>query len=155
MRFRQLDQITLLEPGKRITAVKSVIGNEDYLSDHFPRFAVMPGVLMLEALYQASALLVRATEDHEAGLVLLRSVRNVKFADFVQPGERLEIEAEIAKQDAGKYTLKATGKKNGQVAVGGKLIVERVDQVEPEIVSKHAALYMKQLTQQLQQASMA
>ena len=155
MHFCQIDQITLLEPGQRIEATKSVKGTEEYLLDHFPRFPVMPGVLMLEALYQASALLVRATENHTAGLVILRSARNVKFADFVQPGQTLSIVAEIVKREAGNYTLKASGTKGDSLAVSGRLVVECVADDQPEIVARHAALYMKQLTDQLQQASMA
>lgn len=157
MRYCQIDQITFLEPGKRIEATKSLVGDEDYLRDHFPRFAVMPGAMMLESLYQASALLVRATEDHEAGLVVLRCVRNIKFADFVQPGQTLLITAEIVKQKGGKYTIKASGQKNESscLSVSGRLVVESVVGDQPEIVAKHAALYMRQLADQLQQASMA
>ena len=155
MQFCQIDRISLLEPGKRIEASKSVQGTEDYLLDHFPRFPVMPGVLMLEALYQASAILVRATENHEVGLVIMRAAKNVKFADFVQPGETLHISAEILKQESNAYTLKASGKKNDSLAVAGRLVVECIADEQAEIVAKHAALYMKQLTAQLQQAAMA
>lgn len=155
MRFCQLDQITHLEPGKSIEARRILTGEEDYLRDHFPRFAVMPGVLMLESLFQASALLVRATEDHEAGLVVLKATRSVKFADFVQPGQTLDISAQILKHEGNQYTLKASGTKDGSMAVAGRLVVELQQGDQPEIVAKHAALYMKQLTDQLQQASMA
>ena len=63
MRFTLIDQITLLEPDKKIEAVKNVTLSEEYLQDHFPRFPVLPGVLMLEALTQASAWLIRVSED--------------------------------------------------------------------------------------------
>lgn len=155
MRFCQIDQITLLEPGKRIEARRSVQGNEDYLRDHFPRFAVMPGVLMLEALFQASALLVRASEDDRPGLVLLRTVKNVKFADFVQPGETLNIKSELFKRDENRFIMKAEGRKGDSLAVSGRLVLECVDEDVPEIVNQHASMYMRQLTEQLQQAAMA
>lgn len=154
MRYCQLDQITRVEPGESIEAIKSVVGTEDYLRDHFPRFAVMPGVMMLEALYQASALLVRATENHEAGLVVLRTAKNIKFADFVQPGQTLLIKSQIVKKDDSKYIMKATGHKGDDLAVSGRLIIECLQGDQPEIVAKHAALYMRQLTDQLRQASM-
>ncbi|MCR9293062.1 MAG: beta-hydroxyacyl-ACP dehydratase [bacterium] len=154
MQFSQIDRVTLLEPGVRIEATKTVQGTEDYLKDHFPRFPVMPGVLMLEALYQASALLVRATEEHRVGLVVLRTAKNVKFADFVQPGETLNIVAEILKKDGSSYTLKAQGTKGDSIAVAGRLVVDCVeDDGQPEIVAKHAARYMKQLTAELTQTS--
>lgn len=154
MRFCQIDEISLLEPGQRIVATRRLSGNEDYLRDHFPRFAVMPGVLMLESLYQASALLVRATEKYQSGLVLLRAAKNVKFADFVQPGQQLDITAEIIKVDGNQYTLKAAGHKQEKIAVSGRLVVECVPAQEPA-VDGYACQFMQQLTQQLQQAAMA
>ncbi|MFK7736142.1 MAG: 3-hydroxyacyl-ACP dehydratase FabZ family protein [Pirellulaceae bacterium] len=150
MRFCQIDQIAHLDPGNKIEAYRSLDGTEDYLRDHFPRFAVMPGVLMLESLFQASGLLVRATENHEAGLVILRTAKNVKFADFVQPGQTLRIEAQIMKSEGRRYTVKAVGYKDDAQAVSGRLIIDCVDTDDDEIVDKHAALYMKQLTEQLQ-----
>lgn len=155
MRFRQLDQITLLEPGKRIEGNKSLDGKEDYLRDHFPRFAVMPGVMMLESLYQAAAMLVRSTDDFKAGLVLLRQAKNVKFADFVQPGQTLQIDAEIVKRDGGRFTIKARGHKDGKLAVAGRLVVESVVSETPTPIEQFAANYMRQLAGQLQGAAMA
>ena len=155
MRFRQLDKITLLEPGKRIQAEKRLTGQEDYLRDHFPRFAVMPGVLMLESLYQASQILVRETEGYRSGLVVLRTAKNVKFADFMQPGDTLHIDAEILKTDGCAVTLKATGtKSNGSLAVSGRLVVESVQEGEPNSVDIHASGFIRQFAQQLQQAAM-
>lgn len=154
MRFCQIDEISLLEPGKKIVAVRRLTGNEDYLRDHFPRFAVMPGVLMLESLYQASALLVRATDDYRHGLVLLRAAKNVKFADFVQPGQELDITAEIIKSDGNQFTLKAAGYKQDKLAVSGRLVVECLSGDE-FTVDSYASQFMHQLTKQLQKAAMA
>ncbi len=155
MRFLQIDQITLLEPGKRIEAIKKLSGDEDYLKDHFPRFAVMPGVLMLESLYQASALLVRASDEYQTGLVLLRTAKNVKFADFVQPGQTLSITSEIVKREENRFVMKASGRKEDSLAVSGRLVVECVQTDAASAVDQHASLYMRQLTEQLQQAAMA
>ncbi len=154
MRFRQIDHISLLEPGKKIEAQKRLTGDEDYLRDHFPRFAVMPGVLMLEALYQAATFLVRATDDHRPGLVLLRAAKNVKFADFVQPGQTLDITAEIVKRDGNQFVIKASGSKGDRVAVSGRLIVESCEPAEPTTVDLHASRFMRQMVEQLQQAAM-
>jgi 3-hydroxyacyl-[acyl-carrier-protein] dehydratase len=157
MRFLQLDRITLLEPGKRIEAAQTLTGQEDYLRDHFPRFPVMPGVLMLESLYQASALLVRASEGFKSGLVLLRMAKNVKFADFVQPGQTLQITSEIIKQDGSRWVVKASGHNGGAVAVSGRLELECVQNAcgQPDVVDQLAANYMKQLTSELQSAAIA
>lgn len=125
MRFSQLDQVLELEPGVRIRAVKRLSPDEQYLKDHFPRFPVMPGVIMLEALYQASSWLVRQSEGFVHSVVLLKEARNVKYSDFVAPGQTLEVTAEILKQDDVLTTLKAQGSVNGNIAVTGRLVLER------------------------------
>lgn len=125
MRFCLLDRITELQPGARITAVKKLRPEEDYLKDHFPRFPVMPGVLMLEAMYQASAWLVRQSEGFANSMVILKEVRNIKYADFVTPGIELLVTAEILKQDDSTTTLKCQGTIDGNVAVNGRLVLER------------------------------
>jgi len=125
MRFCLLDRIVELQPGVRVTGVKRLRPDEDYLKDHFPRFPVMPGVLMLEAMYQASAWLVRQSEGFAHSMVVLKEARNIKYADFVTPGEELVVTAEILKQDESLTTLKAQGTIDGNVAVNGRLVLER------------------------------
>jgi 3-hydroxyacyl-[acyl-carrier-protein] dehydratase len=125
MRFCLLDRVIELEAGVRIMAVKRLRPDEDYLKDHFPRFPVMPGVLMLEAMYQASAWLVRQSEGFAHSMVVLKEVRNVKYADFVTPGRELVVTAEILKQDESLTTLKAQGTIDGNIAVNGRLVLER------------------------------
>jgi len=125
MRFCLLDRILELEPGVRVMAVKRLRPDEDYLKDHFPRFPVMPGVLMLEAMYQASAWLVRQSEGFANTVVLLKEARNIKYADFVTPGKELVVTAEIFKQDESLTTLKTQGTIDGNLAVNGRLVLER------------------------------
>ena len=72
MKYRQIDRITSIEPGKRLTAERTLRADEEYLKDHFPRFPVMPGVMMLEALHQAAVWLVRSDDEFQTPLVLLR-----------------------------------------------------------------------------------
>ena len=125
MRFCLLDRITELEPGVKIAAVKRLRPDEDYLQDHFPRFPVMPGVLMLEAMYQAGAWLVRQSEGFAHSVVILKEARNVKYADFVTPGKELVVTAEVVKQDETTTALKAQGTIDGSVAVTARLVLER------------------------------
>lgn len=125
MYFSLIDRITHVEPGKAIRAVKCLSLAEEYLQDHFPRFPVMPGVLMLEALYQAGAWLIRVSEDFAHSMIILQEARNVRYAGFVQPGQTLTLSAEIIKQDAGATTLKAQGNLGESVAVSARLILER------------------------------
>ena len=117
MRFSLIDRIVELEPCVRITAVKTLTMTEEYLADHFPHFPVMPGVLMLEALTQAGAWLVRGSEDFAHSIVVLKQANNVKYAQFVEPGQTLAVTAEILKFDEGEVKLKAYG------TVGGRIIL--------------------------------
>jgi len=155
MRFLQLDKITLLEPGSKIEAYRTLREDEDYLKDHFPRFPVMPGVLMLEALFQAAAILVRATEEYRSGLVLLREAKNVKFADFLQPGQTLKILAQIVKTEGTQFVVKATGSKGDATAVSGRLIIDCQNNVngQPDVIDQLAAKYIRDLAEQLQGAA--
>jgi 3-hydroxyacyl-[acyl-carrier-protein] dehydratase len=125
MYFSLIDKIETLEPGKRIVAAKSLSLAEEYLQDHFPNFPVMPGVLMLEALTQASAWLIRASEDFAHSIVVLKEARNVKYARFVQPGQTLNIVSEIVQEEGSLVTLKAEGTVEGQINLKAKLVLCR------------------------------
>lgn len=125
MRFALVDRITDLEPGVRISAVKNLSLAEEYLADHFPGFPVMPGVLMLEAMTQASAWLIRAGEDFAHSVVTLKEARNVKYGNFVEPGQTLVVTAEVLGQDARETKLKAQGTVDGLATVSARLTLER------------------------------
>jgi 3-hydroxyacyl-[acyl-carrier-protein] dehydratase len=125
MRFTLLDRISELEEGKRITASKSLSLAEEYLADHFPSAPVMPGVMMLEALVQASAWLVRASENFTHSVVTLKQARGVKYARFVDPGQTLTVTAEITGQDEHETKVKAQGTVDGAAAVSAKLVLGR------------------------------
>ena len=124
MKYRQLDRILSLEPGTRLVGTRTLGAEEEYLKDHFPRFPVMPGVMMLEALQQAGVWLIRVTENFQSPLVLLREVRSVKFGDFLVPGETLLVTAELIKQQDNRFTIKATGSKGDKVTVSARLVFE-------------------------------
>jgi 3-hydroxyacyl-[acyl-carrier-protein] dehydratase len=125
MYFSLIDKIETLEPGKRIVATKSLSMAEEYLQDHFPNFPVMPGVLMLEALTQASAWLIRVSEDFAHSIVVLKEARNVKYARFVQPGQTLLINSEIVQEEGDLVTLKAEGSVEGQNNLKARLVLCR------------------------------
>ncbi len=94
---------------------------EEYLADHFPHFPVMPGVLMLEALTQAGAWLVRVSEDFAHSMVTLKQANNVKYAQFVEPGQTLTVTAEVLKFGDTEVKLKAYGTVSGRIIVSAKL----------------------------------
>ena len=121
MRFTLVDRITALEPGKSIHAIKNLSSAEEYLADHFPGFAVMPGVMMVETLVQAGGWLIRATDDFEHSVVLLKQARAVKFNHFVRPGQTLSVQLDIQKREPGETTLKATSQVDGNTAVSARV----------------------------------
>lgn len=125
MRFSLIDRIDEIEPGTRLAAVKSLTMAEEYLGDHFPGFPVMPGVLMLEAMTQASAWLVRASEDFCHSFVVLKEARNVKYGQFVEPGQTLSVTAEVLSHGPRETKLKAHGSVEGRTTVSARLVLER------------------------------
>src|SRR5262249_44282902 len=123
MRFTLLDKITHLEPGKRIDAVKNLTMAEEYLAEHFPGFPVMPGVLMLEAVTQAGAWLIRATKGFDQTVVLLKEAKMVKYGHFVTPGKQLRISCEWGAEKDGLVTLKAKGELDGNSSISCRLVL--------------------------------
>ena len=126
---------------------------EEYLQDHFPRFPVMPGVLMLEAMSQTARWLIYQTDDFAHPCILLREARNVKYADFVEPGQVLWIEANIIKEEGLFTTLKTQGSVNGKVAVSARLVLERKRLADEDPRLRSSDLYadrrMREIFQQL------
>ncbi len=125
MHFSLIDRIESLEPGSTIVATKSLSLAEEYLQDHFPNFPVMPGVLMLEALTQTSAWLLRVSDDFSYSMVLLKEAKNVKYGRFVQPGQTLTLTSTIAKIDGNDITFKAEGTMEGQTNLKAQLVLRR------------------------------
>src|SRR5437763_7405057 len=99
MRFHLVDRIVEVIPSRSIRALKNLTLGEDYLADHFPTFPVMPGVLMLQTLVEASAWLLRLSSDFEHSVIVLREARNVKYGTFMEPGRQMVVTTELAERD--------------------------------------------------------
>lgn len=125
MRFVLIDRITEINPGQSLTAVKNLSLAEEYLADHFPGFPVMPGVLMLEALTQAGAWLVRDMEDFKNSVVVLKKAKMIKYGSFVEPGRQLLLKVTLVSHDDREAVFKGEGSIDGQSMVKGQLTVER------------------------------
>ncbi len=155
MRFLLVDRIIELEPGTRIKAVKNVSLAEEYLADHFPGFPVLPGVMMLEAMTQAAAWLIRHDEDFAHSIVVLKEARNVKYGNFVEPGQTLVVTANIIKQDDSETTLKAEGAVGDKKHVSARLVLKRYnladDDPEKEIADTVVRREMREIFAQLYQ----
>jgi len=121
MRFHLLDRIVEVNKGKNLRAVKNLTLGEEYLADHFPTFPVMPGVLMLQALVEAGAWLLRLGEDYRHSVIVLREARNVKYDNFMEPGKQMQVAVELSDRRAGTATLKGKGEVDGQATVSAKL----------------------------------
>jgi 3-hydroxyacyl-[acyl-carrier-protein] dehydratase len=124
MRFLLIDRITELVPYQSVSAFKNLSLAEEYLTDHFPGFPVMPGVLMLEALVQAGGWLIRHSEDFAQSTILLKEVRAVRYNSFVAPGNTLQIQLTVRKRDGAVWDFNGSGTVNGVSAVSARLSLE-------------------------------
>src|SRR3954467_4337978 len=109
MRFVLIDRIVELKPGHSLVAVKNLSLAEEYLADHFPGFPVMPGVLMLEALAQSGAWLIRDMEDFAHSVILLKQAKTIKYGSFVEPGRQLELRVELLSNKDRETSFKGVG----------------------------------------------
>jgi 3-hydroxyacyl-[acyl-carrier-protein] dehydratase len=120
-----VDRVLELEHGKRIKAIKNVTINEPYFAGHFPERPVMPGVMMIEALAQAAALLafdaVGASPDDNA-VYYFAGIDAARFKRRVEPGDQLVLDVRLDRMKSGvfKFTAKATV--DGELAVDAQLI---------------------------------
>jgi 3-hydroxyacyl-[acyl-carrier-protein] dehydratase len=123
--FILVDRVLEIELGVRIKALKNVTINEPFFQGHFPARPVMPGVLMLEALAQAAALLSfesQGTEPGEDTVVYFAGIDEARFKRPVGPGDQLILEASIERQKAGIYRYKARASVDGQLAAEALLM---------------------------------
>jgi 3-hydroxyacyl-[acyl-carrier-protein] dehydratase len=129
--FLLVDRVVLLEPGKRLVAVKGVTMNEPFFVGHFPGKPVMPGVLILEALAQACALLamrsVGPDDDLEDKVTYLMSINEAKFRRPVVPGDRLELHVEIVKRKGAIWRQKGVAVVDGQTVAEAEFMAMLAD----------------------------
>lgn len=120
--FLMIDRVVATVPGERATAIKNVTINEPYFQGHFPQRAVMPGVLMIEAMAQTAAVLVVETlgPAAEGKLVYFISVDSARFRKPVTPGDTLVITVEKVHQRANVWKF------SGEARVQDELKAEAV-----------------------------
>ena len=117
--FLLVDRVTKLIPGESITAIKNVTINEPFFNGHFPHQPVMPGVLIIEAMAQATGLLGFKTIDENPStnlLYVLAGIDKAKFKQRVVPGDQLILSAEILRQKGAVWIYQT------QAHVDGKLV---------------------------------
>ena len=103
------------EAGERCVAIKQVSGNEPFFQGHFPDYAVMPGVLITEALAQTGDVAILNSERNKGKLALFAGIDKCRFKKQVTPGDTLKLEVEITKMRG------PIGKGNAKATVDGQL----------------------------------
>lgn len=116
--FLLVDRIVELEEGKRAVGLKNVTINEEFFKGHFPQYPVMPGVLIVEALAQVSAVIMLTKAGNEGKLGLLAGIDHCRFKKQVKPGDQLHLEVEITRVKG------AVGKGRGIAMVDGEIVCE-------------------------------
>lgn len=136
VKFNLIDQIEHLS-NDRIVGVKYVSLAEEYLADHFPTFPVLPGVMMLEAMTQAAGWLLHHRSGFAKSMAVLKEARNVKYGQFVAPGNFLRVDVEFAKDTAAGASFKAVGSVNDTQALHAKLELAyfNLGDKQPELAS--------------------
>ena len=125
--FLLVDRVISVEPGNKLSALKNVTINEPFFVGHFPEMPVMPGVLIIEALAQASGIL--SVLSHGARkpneLYFFASINNAKFKRQVIPGDQLILEVSIIKSIRGMTKFQAYAKVDGEIAAEAELMVAK------------------------------
>jgi len=119
-----VDRVIALEKGKSIKALKNVTINEPFFQGHFPYRPVMPGVLMLEALAQAAALLAfdaLGTGPSEDLVYYFAGIDNARFKRPVEPGDQLMLDVEMVRMKAGIFKFNGAASVDGTLAVQAEL----------------------------------
>jgi len=127
--FLLVDRVVSIEPGKALRAYKNVSVNEPFFEGHFPGHPVMPGVLVLEALAQASAILAyRSTGfDPTQKVTYLMAIDAAKFRRPTVPGDRLELEVEVLRFKGSILKTRGVAKVDGEVVAEGEFLATVVD----------------------------
>jgi 3-hydroxyacyl-[acyl-carrier-protein] dehydratase len=123
--FLLVDRVLELEKGKRIKAVKNVTMNEPFFPGHFPHRPVMPGVLMLEALAQAAAVLgfeSLGVEPDDKTVYYFAGIDNARFKRPVEPGDQLILDVVMGRMKANVFKFQARALVGDELAVEAELM---------------------------------
>ena len=122
--FLLVDRVISIDKGRHIRALKNVTMNEPFFQGHFPHRPVMPGVLMLEALAQAAALLAfdaLDTSPNENSVYYFAGINGARFKRPVEPGDQLILDVELLRMKAGIFKFKARALVGEELAVEAEL----------------------------------
>jgi 3-hydroxyacyl-[acyl-carrier-protein] dehydratase len=125
--FLLVDRILELEPGKRAVGLKNVTINEEFFEGHFPGHAVMPGVLVLEAMAQVGGVMLLSMTGNSGKIAYFGRMDKVRFRKPVLPGDTLISETELDWSRGRTGKVKATGRVNNQIVAEGEFIFALVE----------------------------
>jgi beta-hydroxyacyl-ACP dehydratase FabZ len=126
-----IDRVLELDPGKRIVGLKNVSANEQFFQGHFPGAPVMPGVLIVEAMAQCSAVLfLRDLPDREKKLFLFGGVDKARFRKPVVPGDQLILECEVLQRRANTVKVQGYARVDGAVVAEALMLSVMTDRPE-------------------------
>src|SRR4051812_46134235 len=130
--FLLVDRVVEVVKGERIHAYKNITFNEQFFQGHFPGQPVMPGVLQLEAMAQAGALLSYSTApfDPAKKVIYLMSFDKVKFRRIVQPGDRLDLHVKVERRKGDIWRLFGESKVDGALASEAQMMATIADKKE-------------------------
>jgi len=123
--FLLIDRVLDFEIGKKLTAIKNVSFNEPQFTGHFPNQPIMPGVLIIEALAQATGILAFKSEvgkPQEGQIYMLVGVDNARFKRIVEPGDQLKLEVEVMTVKRGIWKFKGTAYVGDKVVTSAELM---------------------------------
>lgn len=128
--FLLIDRVLDYKLGESLTAVKNVSINEPFFQGHFPNRPVMPGVLILEAMAQATGVLAfktSAAQPDSQSLYYLVGIDNARFKHPVEPGDQLLIDVKLLRTVRGVWKYAATASVNGQLVANAEIMCVRKD----------------------------
>ncbi|MDH7512554.1 MAG: 3-hydroxyacyl-ACP dehydratase FabZ [Clostridiales bacterium] len=126
--FLLVDRVIDIQPGKSIVAVKNVTANESFFEGHFPKFKIMPGVLIIEAVAQAGGILLyHSISDPMKKLVVLSKIQNARFRKIVTPGDQLRLEAEFVKLRSRVCHIRGRASVGEEVVAEGEIVASIID----------------------------
>lgn len=123
--FLLIDKVIEMVPGKSLTAIKNVSSNEHFFVGHFPQRMVMPGVLILEALAQASGILAFKTANavpEDGSLYFFAGIDNARFKRVVEPGDQLRLEVEVVKHKQEIWKFKGIATVDGNLVCSADMM---------------------------------
>jgi 3-hydroxyacyl-[acyl-carrier-protein] dehydratase len=122
--FLMLDRVVACEPGKTLTAIKNVSINEPFFQGHFPGLPLMPGVLILEALAQATGVLAFCTLESMPvnKKFLFVGIDKARFKRQVVPGDQLILKVEYIRHKRGIWVFNAEASVGGEIAASAELM---------------------------------